>query len=94
MSHRAAVIHSLRPGLGQTDSGIPAEADVAAAAVDGETLHPGLGSARLHDEVQRRVGAVATRFCERLDSGGGELSHGEVFPTFFPTRNVGSPETL
>ena len=57
-----AVGEGRRARLGEPDVRIPAEAEVAALAVDGQPLHPvAAAAAKLHDEEERSAVAVTSR---------------------------------
>ena len=85
---QAAVLERLVPSFGQTHKRKSAEPDVAALAVDCDSLDPTLGAARCHVQVERRVGPIHAWLLDRPRPRDGEPIH--AFPTFFPTFDQGT----
>ena len=64
------------------------ETEIAALAVNRDSLDPRLRSARRDGQIERRIGPVHPRFRERFRRCRGELSH--IFPTSQPTFDWGT----
>lgn len=71
LAGRLAVDEGLLPGLGQVDQGEAAEAELTAAATDGEALNPVAGSGRLGEEVE----AIAVGMSSGRSGGSNHFRH-------------------